>query len=71
MSTRRDFRAMTREAVSARPALPSFSAGSCSLSPPEGRLGVCAWALRGSTEATEPTSARTRKAGANEKDLKS
>src|ERR1700691_3505359 len=36
------------------PALPSFSAGSCCLSPPEGRLGVCAWALRGRLKATEP-----------------
>ena len=26
---------------------PSFSAGSCCLSAPEGRLGACAWALRG------------------------
>src|SRR4051812_9494187 len=30
-----------------RPMLPSFSLGSCSLSAPEGRLGVRAWALRG------------------------
>lgn len=32
-------------------ALPSFSAGSCFLSPPEGRLGVRAWALRGRLQA--------------------
>jgi hypothetical protein len=29
------------------PTLPSFSAGSCCLSSPGGRKGVCAWALRG------------------------
>ena len=29
----------------------SFSAGSCCLSAPEGRLGACAWALRGFAEA--------------------
>src|SRR3984885_1271476 len=37
--------------------LPSFSAGSCCLAPPEGRLGVCAWALRGPLKPPEPTSA--------------
>lgn len=30
-----------------RERVPSFSAGSCCLSAPEGRLGACAWALRG------------------------
>jgi hypothetical protein len=30
-----------------RPRPPCFLAGFCFLSAPEGRLGVCAWALRG------------------------
>src|SRR4029079_19824980 len=30
---------------------PSVAAGSCCLSAPEGRLGACAWALRGFAEA--------------------
>ena len=45
-TTRRDIRAITRE-VEGLPAAPSFLAVSCSLPSPEGRLGVCAWALRG------------------------
>jgi hypothetical protein len=32
-------------------------AGFCFLSAPEGRLGICAWALRGSREITRPFSA--------------
>src|SRR5215471_13643751 len=35
-------------------ALPSFSAVSCSLSSPEGRLGACAWALRGFQAGSTP-----------------
>src|SRR5687767_7623851 len=41
------------------PAPPSFSAGSCSLPSPEGRLGTRAWALRGHRR-TEPRSAPNR-----------
>src|SRR5262245_66397748 len=47
------------------PAAPSFSAGSCSLPSPEGRLGVCAWALRG--RGRKPRSARA-KGASHEKD---
>src|SRR5215469_14034431 len=49
------------------PAPSSFLAGSCSLSAPEGRPGICAWALRG--RATEPKSAQPSAGADQEKDL--
>ena len=38
---------MSAPGVRLRPRPPCFLAGFCFLSAPEGRLGVCAWALRG------------------------
>src|SRR5258707_5907266 len=44
--------------------LPSFSAGSCCcLAPPEGRLGVCAWALRGPLKPRNPRAPRPGRGG--------
>ena len=57
MTTRRTIRAIVPGAVRPGRMPPSFSAGSFCLSAPEGRLGACAWALRGSTEHQEPQSA--------------
>src|ERR1700694_3298965 len=42
-----------------RPCPPCFLAGFCFLSAPEGRLGVCAWALRGCARSPDPFSAST------------
>ena len=64
MSTRRTIRAIAPGAVRPGRMLPSFSAGSCCLSAPEGRLGVCAWALRGFAEHQEPQSASDQSASA-------
>lgn len=38
-----------------------FLAGFCFLAAPEGRLGICAWALRGSKTAPKPDSALKRR----------
>ena len=48
------------------PVLPSFSAGSF-LAAPEGRLGVCAWALRG-FNGSEQTPAAPAKGADDQKE---